>query len=277
MAKVKNHNLAEHVRLHAKTRTNTYARKSLEKSADIIEKLDYSIAIIDDLKTLWGKQGIGPSSLACMKDWFNSGCPAYSKPWESLIGIPGITDETAQKLYRYGIHTQDILARYKEGDIVEGIKISKQTEICARHMTCGRFSREEAKTILGLFPAGIPCGSYRRCKETVGDIDIVVTNREEYLQNVNILDFIIVSGEQKTSGLKVCRQVDIRIGDWATILYLTGSKEHNIKMRSIAKSKSLTLNEYGLFLSNGTRLDSGKTEEEIFALLDIEYVQPILR
>jgi DNA polymerase/3'-5' exonuclease PolX len=272
-----NENLCEHIRLHAKIRTNSYARKALTNAADYLQKNGPQMLIVEDIARVHGTPGIGASTIACIRDWFTCGCPQYTDyPWKPLSELPGITMDAAKALYDYGARTQDILARYKAGDIVGGIKITPALEICARNMVVGRFKHEEAGVISRFFK-GIPCGSFRRAKETVGDLDIVCFNREDYLQNVSQLDFIIGSGDKKTSGLKMGRQVDIRVGDWATVLYLTGSKEFNISQRSIAKKMDFTLNEYGLFYSNGTRLDTGNSEEEIFKHLGMEYVMPPLR
>lgn len=132
-------------------------------------------------------------------------------------------------------------------------------------------------------------GSLRRGKETVGDIDIVIqadrsirkrlVNRLTRLRQV---ESVAVSGETRISmALTNKIQVDIRIVEekefGAAMLYLTGSKEHNIKMRTLAAGKNCKLNEYGLFNSRTGAYIAGRTEEEIYRRLGLQYIAPELR
>lgn len=128
-------------------------------------------------------------------------------------------------------------------------------------------------------------GSYRRWKETIGDIDILVvsTNPEK------VMDFFtsmypdsstIAKGPSKSAiRLSSGLHVDIRVFDessfGAAMMYFTGSKDHNIEVRRLAQSKGWKLNEYGLF--SGKKRIAGKTEEEVFKKLGMEWVPPELR
>jgi DNA polymerase (family 10) len=126
-------------------------------------------------------------------------------------------------------------------------------------------------------------GSYRRGKSTVGDIDVVTT---EPAHAVNprlreIAEEMIDEGERKTSLRILSRRVDIRFSQQSQfgsmLLYLTGSKAFNIKLREIAIGKGYKLNEYGIEDRTTQSLKEYATEEEIFSSLSMDYVVPELR
>lgn len=129
-------------------------------------------------------------------------------------------------------------------------------------------------------------GSLRRHKNTVGDIDLVVSNCDEShfpeLRRLfsEELDHLLVSGESKIAGIKNGFQVDIRflptkfLG--AMILHGTGSSKMNILMRSHAKSLGYRLNEYGVFDNHGV-FHTFSTEEEVFEFLGVKYIPPKYR
>ena len=139
-------------------------------------------------------------------------------------------------------------------------------------------------------------GSLRRKKEIIGDIDILISASDK-LRNVIVSAFtkqedvetIVASGDTKAAViLKNGIQCDLRIVSDAeypfTLNYFTGSKEHNVEMRSLARKQGLSLNEYGF-----TRIDESKStkagkkvpscgnEEEIYKMLGLHYIPPELR
>ena len=130
-------------------------------------------------------------------------------------------------------------------------------------------------------------GSYRRRRETIGDLDIVVTS--EGKSSAPVMDRFVAYGDvanviskgdtRATVKLRGGLQVDLRAVEpdayGAALLYFTGSKAHNIDLRKIAQEKSYKLNEYGLF--KGTRRAAGKTEEEVYAKLGLDWIPPELR
>jgi len=130
-------------------------------------------------------------------------------------------------------------------------------------------------------------GSYRRRRETIGDLDIVVTS--EGKDSTPVMDRFVAYGDvanviskgetRATVKLRGGLQVDLRAVEpdayGAALLYFTGSKAHNIDLRKIAQEKSYKLNEYGLF--KGTRRAAGKTEEEVYAKLGLDWIPPELR
>ncbi|MFY9637755.1 MAG: DNA polymerase/3'-5' exonuclease PolX [Methanobacterium sp.] len=129
-------------------------------------------------------------------------------------------------------------------------------------------------------------GSIRRRKETVGDIDILVTTTNpldvmEFFSTMDMVDDIVVKGPTKStvrlkeSGIDVdLRALDDEIFGSA-LMYFTGSKETNVELRRIAIAKGLKLSEYGVF--KGDDLLSGRTEDEVFQTLGMSYIEPELR
>ena len=139
-----------------------------------------------------------------------------------------------------------------------------------------------------------PAGSLRRGKETVGDLDLLVTLGDGFTSQKHVdtlaehilkfpdIDQKLAHGENKvsftlTNGL----QVDVRLLEkenfGAALLYFTGSKEHNVALRGRANDMGLTLNEYALATLKGEKPVAGRTEEEIYARLKLDYIPPELR
>jgi DNA polymerase (family 10) len=131
------------------------------------------------------------------------------------------------------------------------------------------------------------CGSLRRFAETIGDIDLVVTASDpepvmEALVSMRFVDRVLGRGASKTSVVsRRGTQVDLRVVSpaqlGAALLYFTGSKGHNIKLRQRALARGLTLNEYALAESEGGRIVASETEEQIYAALDLPWIAPVLR
>lgn len=131
----------------------------------------------------------------------------------------------------------------------------------------------------------VAAGSFRRRKETVGDVDILLTSRaaEKALEHfVRYPDIARVQGQGPTRATVVLRsnlQVDVRAvpaeSYGAALHYFTGSQAHNVAVRKLAQKQGYKLNEYGLF--KGARRIAGKTEEEIYRRLGLAYIEPELR
>src|SRR6266576_1104672 len=128
-------------------------------------------------------------------------------------------------------------------------------------------------------------GSYRRRRETIGDLDVLVTSSD----SPKVMDRFVKYGEvaevvshgetRATVKLRGGLQVDLRAVEpaayGAALQYFTGSKAHNVELRTIAQDMGYKLNEYGLF--KGTRRVAGKTEQEIYAKLGMDWMPPELR
>jgi len=130
-------------------------------------------------------------------------------------------------------------------------------------------------------------GSLRRKKETIGDIDILTSSDSPK----KVMDFfvkyydvqrVLMNGLTKSSvllndGLQVDLRVVKKDSFGSALQYFTGSKEHNVKMRSLAIKKGYKLNEYGLFEKDTEKYIVGKTEEEVYSKLGLDFIIPELR
>jgi len=131
------------------------------------------------------------------------------------------------------------------------------------------------------------CGSLRRFSETIGDVDIVVAADDpapvmDALVTMTAVERVLGRGESKTSVVTHRgTQIDLRVVAQhqlgAALVYFTGSKGHNIKLRQRALARGLTLNEYALAELEGGRVVASETEEQIYAALGLPWISPVLR
>lgn len=184
-----------------------------------------------------------------------------------------------------------------EVNILKAVEVHKKS--------AGRFSLDVAEETAERLVAHIlkfgkpieaitPAGSLRRGKETIGDLDLLVTltngkNTPKAIESISkhILEFpeidqTLAQGENKVSFvLKSGLQVDVRMLEkesfGAALLYFTGSKEHNVTLRGRANKMGYTLNEYALATLKGERPVARETEEDIYAKLGLGYIPPELR
>ena len=127
-------------------------------------------------------------------------------------------------------------------------------------------------------------GSLRRMKETIGDIDVLVTSANpgaviEYFTKMKNVSSVIAQGSTKASvRLKNGIQADLRVLPereyGSALMYFTGSKEHNIELRRMAIAKKMKLSEYGLF---SNKFVAGRSEEEVYRKLGLQYIEPEMR
>lgn len=130
-------------------------------------------------------------------------------------------------------------------------------------------------------------GSLRRMAETIGDVDLLAASEDpeavmDAFTRVGIVERVIAKGDKKTSVMtRKGLQVDLRIVPleaWgAAMIYFTGSKAHNIRIREMAVRKGLKLNEYGLFRAKSGTLIVARAEEEVYAKLGLPWIPPTLR
>jgi DNA polymerase (family X) len=174
-----------------------------------------------------------------------------------------------------------------EKKILKGIEFLKKS---AGRQVLGLIMPELKKLerAIQMFPGvshAVLAGSARRRNETIGDIDILVVsnNPKEVMDKFTALPHIAHvygAGNTKTNvrltnGLDADLRVVPEESYGAALLYFTGSKEHNVKLRKIAIKKGYKLNEYGLF--KGKKLIAGDTEEHIYQTLGMSYIEPELR
>lgn len=223
--------------------------------------------------------------------------------WDELTAIQGVGPKTIKVLYKkLNVRNLKDLERVaKSGKIKKLKNFGEKTEenilrsINFLKKSKGRFLlgyilpvvkniEETLKKISGISQV-TAAGSVRRMQETIGDIDILATakNPQQVMDAFIALpdvETVFGKGDTKTNvRLKNGINADARVLDpksyGSALQYFTGDKNHNIKLRIIAEKKGYKLNEYGLF--KGEKRVAGKTEEEIYKKLGMDYIEPELR
>jgi len=220
-----------------------------------------------------------------------------------LLNVKGLGPKKVKLLYeKLGIETLDGLkAAAEAGKIRDLPGMGEKSEqnilkgLATLASEAGRISVKEAAeeaAALGRHLAGVKAvrrwevaGSFRRRRETIGDLDFLIEapDREKAAQGIlayQVIEDVIARGREKVSAtLAGGTQVDLRFIEpeafGAAMMYFTGSKAHNIALRKRAQKDDLKLNEYGLF--RGDDRIAGKTEEEVFAKLGLPWIPPELR
>ena len=226
----------------------------------------------------------------------------------TLLRVPGVGPATARTIYEHlRITTIDELDEAaKAGKLRQLPKIQGKTEeniiksIASLRQRTGRALLDDARTAADSMIAWLRqetgeerievAGSLRRWRETIGDIDLLVASTSataimDSFTKAPTVERVLAHGDTKSS-VVVDRglQIDLRVvpeASWgAALLYFTGSKEHNVRLRGIALKRKLLLNEYGLYRvgeeKGGTPLAS-RTEEEIYGALGMDWIPPEVR
>lgn len=217
--------------------------------------------------------------------------PSTVKLLHQKFGIND-TDGLMQALEKGTLKGQKGFGPKKIENLSHGLKLYKaghERMLLPEALQIGNDLLDQIKTIFGIKKAEL-AGSLRRRKETIGDIDIIVCINKKYWKNVLMellklknVGKVLASGETKISFLvkHTTTQVDIRLMSeeeyGAALLYFTGSKEHNVKLRTWAKEKNWKLNEYGVFNAKTEKWLKGKTEKEIYDLFGMQFIPPELR
>ncbi len=228
-------------------------------------------AVPESLLELLQIPNLGPKKIKVLFDDLgitNVGELEYACKENRLVSLPGFGEKTQEKILR-GI---EFVKRHK-GEYLVGEVYPLAYGIKEKLQAVAKGSAVEV------------CGSIRRRKEIVRDIDILVGGGDSqsitsFFTSLPEVEEVLVSGETKTScRLKSGIEADLRIVSKEefpyALMYFTGSKEHNVRLRGIAKKKGFKLNEYGLF--DGEKLITLKSEEEIYRMLGLAYVVPELR
>jgi DNA polymerase (family 10) len=222
-----------------------------------------------------------------------------------MIRIPGLGPKRAMVLYReLGISSVDELLRAIEEGRLAGLRgfgaktaENIRTGIERLRGAGGRVLISVAADLAELLEGrlrDVPgveriahAGSLRRMCETIGDLDLLVASRDptpvmEAFTSLPEVERVLAKGDTKSSILTAQGlQVDLRVVQpeaWgAALIYFTGSKAHNIRIRELAVRKGLKLNEYGLFRARSGRLVVAATEEEVYERLGLPWIPPTLR
>src|SRR3989442_1942420 len=299
---------------------DSFRIRSYRNAAQAIEALPQQISeLIDEPKKILEIPGIGKGMLTNMQEMFKEGrlslhaelLKKYRTSMLDLLKVQGLGPKTIALIWSaYQVCDLEGVERLaREGKIRILPRMGKKHEakllkaIEDYRRIAGRFlldaaEREAQKIVDHLkdFP-GVekvtPAGSLRRGRETVGDLDILVTGKAccddaerdklvEHIIKLPGLMEIIARGENKVSfRLRGGMQVDVRLlppeSFGAAMQYFTGSKAHNVALRQRALKMGYTLSEYSLARLDDQKVAAGKTQPENYSKLKLDYIPPGLR
>jgi DNA polymerase (family 10) len=296
--------------------------RSYRRAAEAVEQQTTQLATLAtddaDPKALLAIAGIGKGMAANIRDLVATGTmplreellQKYKATMLELLRLPGMGPKTVALVYSaLGVSDLDGLeAAAKRGDLLplprmgqkftdkllKGIEDYRKNSSRFR-IDVARGHAERISELIRLFP-GIetitPAGSLRRGRETVGDLDLLVTGPAcepdvvaaavEHVATLPLIDKLLARGQNKVSfTLRNNLQVDVRLlpraSYGAALQYFTGSKMHNVALRQRAIKRGLTLSEYALLRLEDNVVVAAATEQEIYNALDLEYIPPELR
>jgi DNA polymerase (family X) len=291
---------------------NPFRIRAYRSAAQIIDDLPRSAAgMITAGEDLTALPGIGADLAGKIKEIAGTGRLKALEEVEArtpstlavLTSIPGLGPKRVHTLHEVlGVSTLEELARAAKDHKICGLprfsakleakiaeEIAKYTQ--AEH----RFKIAAVEDFAGALCSFLKrapgvrdvavAGSYRRRKDTVGDLDILVTCEHgppviEHFVGYEEVARILARGDTKsTIILKAGIQADLRVvpeeSYGAALHYFTGSKAHNIAIRRLGQSKGLKINEYGVF--RGDERIGGRSEKEVFAAVGLPFIEPELR
>jgi len=217
----------------------------------------------------------------------------------AMAGLPGLGPKRIKLLYdKAKVRTLDDLRRaikvgklhglHGFGPVIEKkLAAALEKPLAEKRFKLAVAEAEAESLVAFLRDKGqvVVAGSYRRRRDTVGDLDILVTSKQgpavgdKLVRYDNVADVLAHGPTRTTVLLRSGIQVDLRAvpeeSYGAALLYFTGSKAHNIALRGIANARKWKLNEYGLF--SGKRRIAGASEEEVYRKLGLAYIPPEMR
>jgi DNA polymerase (family 10) len=294
--------------------------RSYRRAAEAIEQQTTNLAALaeSDPKALLAIPGIGKGMAANIRDLVATGTmplreellTRYKPTMLELLRLPGMGPKTVAMLYSaLGVADIDALDEAaKRGDLLTLPRMGQRFTdklikgIEDHRKNASRFridvASEHADRISALirdFPGIetiIPAGSLRRGRESVGDLDLLVTGPAcepdvvaaavEHVAALPLIDKLLAKGQNKVSfTLRNNLQIDVRLlpraSYGAALQYFTGSKHHNVALRQRAIKRGLTLSEYALLRLEDNTIVASATEQEIYNALDLDYIPPELR
>ncbi len=299
---------------------DSFRIRSYRRAAEALEGHSQQVSeLLDEPKKLLEIPGIGKGMAANIQELSREGklgshqelLQKYRPSMLELLKIQGLGPKTIALLWStFQVSDLEGVAKLaREGKLRELPRLSEKSEqkilkaIEDYRRISGRFLLDEAdrtaekltehlKHIKGIEKI-TPAGSLRRGRETVGDLDMLITGRccvddgqraeliEEILRFPGIQQ-VLAKGENKVSfKLRNGMQVDVRLlppeSYGAAMQYFTGSKNHNVTLRQRALKMGYTLNEYGLFRLDNEKLVASATEEEIYGALKLDFIPPEMR
>lgn len=290
---------------------NPFKVSAFRKAAAALEGDERSLSEMEDVTKL---KGIGKGTAAVIEDLMTNGESSLLKELEEivpkgllpLLKLPGLGGKKIAKLHQeLGVDSAESLkAACEEGKVRELAGFAAKTEEKILKELANLANRSERLPIWQLEPVVLQieallgsmeeverfsvAGSFRRAAETSKDIDFIVvtevveTVREKLLNGLSVQE-VVAAGDTKISvilDLDEPVSVDFRLvrdAEYATALHhFTGSKDHNVRMRQIAKARGEKISEYGVEQTDGTVV-TFKDEEEFFAHFDLPFIPPSLR
>jgi DNA polymerase (family 10) len=298
--------------------------RSYEKAAELIASLAESIEVLArDPEKLEELPGIGERMAEHIREILSTGDYAlrkkllkkYPLTMLEMLSVQSLGPKKALILWReFNCCTVDQLEQLaREGKLRDLAGFGEKTEqnilkaIEVFKKISGRFviptAQHEAEKLIAYIQrygkpgkpirSITPAGSLRRWKETIGDLDFLLTYApetkaeeleaiKEHILGYGELEQVLARGENKVS-FRVAKglQVDVRLlrpeNYGAALIYFTGSKEHNVTLRGRAIKMGYTLNEYALATLKDERRVAGSTEEEVYSKLKLDFIPPELR
>src|SRR6201996_6379720 len=293
--------------------------RSYRRAAEAVEQQTTQLSTIaEDPKQLLAISGIGKGMVANIQALLSTGTiplreellQKYKPTMLELLRLPGMGPKTVALVWSscQVCDIDSLEAAAKAGHLTKlprmGEKfVTKLLKGIEDHRkNSSRFRIDKAQyhadiisNLIREFP-GIdeitPAGSLRRGRETVGDLDLLVTGPAcepdvvsaavDHVAALPLIDKLLAKGQNKVSfTLRSNLQVDVRLlprsGYGAALQYFTGSKHHNVALRQRAIKRGLTLNEYALARLEDNTIVAAAKEEDIYRALDLDYIPPEMR
>lgn len=291
---------------------NQFKVSAFRKAAFALETDNRSLSEIEDVTAI---SGIGKGTAAVIEEYINEGTSAVLKELQEevpqglipLLQLPGLGGKKIAKLYQeLGIEdVSDLEEACRAGKVQALPGFGKKTEEKILHSIANAGTRPERLPIAYMLPIAESiedqlarmtdiarfsrAGSLRRMRETVKDLDFIIASenplsvKEQLLSLPNIKE-IIGAGETKVSltfGLDYDISADFRIvkpEEFATALHhFTGSKDHNVRMRQLAKERGEKISEYGVENSETGEILTFSSEEEFYRHFGLPFIPPEIR
>lgn len=290
---------------------NSFKVSAFRKAAQVLELDARSLSEMDNILSL---KGIGASTGSVIEDLLNNGESSLLQELQNtvpsgllpMLKIPGLGGKKIAKLYKElqidSIESLKTACEEKRVQTLAGFAAKTEEKILAE--IANLQSKPERTAVWQLEPivemiehtlstistieTFSVAGSYRRVKEASKDIDFIIATsfpqevREKLLQELPVLK-VIAAGDTKVSvTLAGEHEIDVdfrlvEINQYASALnHFTGSKDHNIKMRQIAKDKGKKISEYGVEQEDGT-VQHFNSEEDFYAYFDLPFIPPSVR
>ncbi len=286
----------------------SFRTRAYERAVEAIRVLPEDIADLDD-KQLKAIDGVGDSTAKKIREFLDTGhiekldelAARYPDEFVAMLRVPGVGPKTAVTLRdELGVASIEQLRAAVEAQQVRelpGLGAKTEEKIGRAIERLGLAGKEhripigpalrlanrlvaEIEQVDGVVEV-IPCGSLRRFRDSIADIDLLVISADP----APVVDRFVAQGEKIKAGGGGASitagelQVDLRVVPpeqrGSAALYFTGSKAHNIALRQRAISRGWLLNEYGLL--DGDTVVASETEEGIYRALDLDYIPPELR